>query len=140
MATLHHKHLGVTLDSKLDWSHHFQNLEKRASSVVGILYGHLPHISRECRKTFYHTYVLPIFLYCCVVWCGAGNGLFAKLEIVHRRILRAILRLPPETNIAVLYENCCTFPLKHYIDRSSSPAYTFTKSNLSLPLSMCSIP
>ena len=67
---------------------------------------------------------LLIFVYCCVVWCGvvwcgAGNGLFSKLEIVHRRSLRAILRLPPETKITVLYGKCRTFPLKHDIDRSS---------------------
>ena len=88
------------------------------SSVFFMAISPPPQFHRNAARPFI-IHVHTFCPYCCVVWCGAGNGLFAKLEIVHRRILQAMLCLPPETNIAVLYENCCIFPLKHYIDRFS---------------------
>ena len=70
--TSRHKHLGVTLDSKLDWSHHFQNLEKRASSVVGILYGHLPHVFTGIPQDVNLHLLIVDFDFRCVLPCFTG--------------------------------------------------------------------
>ena len=61
------KYLGVTIDSKLKWKHHYANTVKKANSVLAFLQRHLyscpPYVKENCFKTF----VRPILEWqCCV--------------------------------------------------------------------------
>ena len=113
----HHKHLGVIFDSGMSWSHHLEYLERRTSSAVGVLYSHMSHLPLVCRRAFYASYILPIILYCSIVRCSAGAGMLARLELMHRRILRAIFRFPLDTPLTILYSQCKTCPLQTIINR-----------------------
>ena len=113
----HHKHLGVIFDSGMSWSQHLEYLERRTSSAVGVLYSHMSHLPLVCRRAFYASYILPIILYCSIVWCSAGAGMLARLELMHRRILRAIFRFPLDNPLTILYSQCKTCPLQTIINR-----------------------
>ena len=77
----------------------------------------MSHLPLACRRAFYASYILPIILYCGIVWCSAGAGMLTWLELMHRRILRATFRFPLDTPLTMLYSQCKTCPLQTIISR-----------------------
>ena len=98
-----HKHLGVVLDTNLNWGPHVEYIEQKLSKATGFIFSHTKYMRRECRLILYNTYIVPIIAYCCTVWCGLSKGLMDRLETTHRRGIRVIFNLPRDTPRATVY-------------------------------------
>ena len=92
-----HKHLGIMLDDRLSWSYHIDALCSRSSSALGVIRPHCFHLPVKCKLLFYKLYILPLFMYAAVSWCGLSSVLAERLENHHRKLLRILFSLPLST-------------------------------------------
>eukprot|EP00117_Sycon_ciliatum_P000815 scpid75161/ scgid6727/ Probable RNA-directed DNA polymerase from transposon BS; Reverse transcriptase len=76
-----HKHLGIMLDDRLSWSFHIDALCSRSSSALGVIRPHCFHLPFKCKILFYKLYILPLFMYAAVSWCGLSSVLAERLKI-----------------------------------------------------------
>ena len=95
--------LVVTVNLLHSWSFHIDALCSRSSSALGVIRPHCFHLPFKCKILFYKLYILPLFMYAAVSWCGLSSVLAERLEIHHRKLLRILFSLPPLYSSASLY-------------------------------------
>ena len=61
------KCLGITIDDKLTWNHHIDNITTKASHATGTIYRVRHHLPQRILKSLYNTLVLPHFSYCNII-------------------------------------------------------------------------
>ena len=104
------KYLGILIDSQLTFKNHIDELSKKVSRAVGVLYKLSPFVTPKILINVYYAIVYPFLLYGITVW---GNASKTKLEPIHlmqKKIVRLI------TNNDGLPWNgplCHTLPLFH---------------------------
>ncbi len=87
----HVKLLGLTIDDKLKFDVHINNICAKASKQLNVL-NRFKHVFNVGEKTtIYNTFVLANFNYCPVVWHFCGVTLTRKMEKVQERALRFLL-------------------------------------------------
>ena len=86
------KLLGVTIDSKLNFSEHVSSSCIKASQRIGVLMRLRNLIPTEAKLQLYKSAVLPYLTYCHLVWnfCRASDA--RKLERLQERGLRAVYK------------------------------------------------
>ena len=87
----HVKLLGVTIDEKLTFDSHVQNICKKASKQVNILYRFKKIFTREEKAAVYRSFVLANFNYCPIVWNFCGQTQIKQMERIQERALRFLL-------------------------------------------------
>lgn len=93
------KYLGVTLDKKLTWKAHIEDLRNRACARMTKLYPILNADSSLDAATGIRTYcslVRPIMEYASPIWAYAANIHLKKLQVVQNRALRRALHVPSQ--------------------------------------------
>ena len=84
------KYLGVTLDNKMNWNDHINNICKKANSTLGFLKRNIPSCPPNVKKKCYETYVRPSLEYCSSVWDPHTKSNIDKIEATQRRAARFI--------------------------------------------------
>ena len=84
------KHLGIILDSKLNWTEHIDYISKRANKAASSLFLLSPKLPSHVLLAAYKSYVRPILEYADIVWAGCNINLQNKLEQNQYRAMRAI--------------------------------------------------
>ena len=86
------KVLGVTLDNKLNFSHHVSVICTKAARQLNALARISRFLSTTSRMIIYNSFINSNFNYCPLVWhfCGKKNG--DKIEKIQERALRIIYR------------------------------------------------
>jgi len=84
------KFLGVTVDEHLTWKNHIDELAKKCSSSIGILYKVKQFLPESALLTLYNTLVLSHINYGINAWSSAATGDKNRLHILQKRALRAI--------------------------------------------------
>ena len=86
------KLLGVTIDSKLNFSEHVSSTCKMASQRIGVLMRLRNLIPTKAKLQLYKSAVLPYLTYCLLAWhfCRATDA--RKLERLQERGLRAVYK------------------------------------------------
>jgi hypothetical protein len=84
------KILGVTLNNRLTWHDHVQEITKKASKRLYILRVLKPHVSAEELHQVYISVVRAIFDYACALFVGLEVGLSNKLQRIDKRAHRII--------------------------------------------------
>ena len=69
-------------------------------------------------NNFYKSYILPLFTYGFPTGSTINKTHIGKLEVLHRRILRIILRTDRHISNLDLYAAASTTTLQHYLDAS----------------------
>ena len=84
--------LGVTIDSKLNFNHHINNVCKKASQRIGVLMRLKNLIPTEAKLQLCKAAILPHLTYCHLTWhfCRASDR--SKLERIQERGLRAVFK------------------------------------------------
>lgn len=93
----HTTFLGITIDAKLQWGPHIENLTSRLNSAV--------HAIREVRKLtdvatarlVYHAYFHSIMSYGILMWGAAAD--IENIFKLQKRAIRAIYKLSPRTSL-----------------------------------------
>ena len=82
--------LGVSLDKRLNFSQHIDNIVSKISKNTGILYKLQSLLPLQARINFYYAFIYPYISYNVIIW-GATNGIHLQpLIIQHKRTIRTI--------------------------------------------------
>ena len=84
------KLLGITIDKKLNFKCHTEELCRKASGKTKALFRIRPHVTLQTAKALYHAYILSTFKYCPLIWMNLVKGNYVRLVKVHRRALSAV--------------------------------------------------
>jgi len=108
-----HKHLGLTLNSRLTWDDHInricQDAGKRLSTIK-----RLPHnISPHTKIHIYCTFIRPLLEYASVVFDNCSAALSDQLESVQRQAALAATRAYRHTSTNNLFQECGLATLKN---------------------------
>jgi hypothetical protein len=99
-----HKHLGITFNDKLTWTHHINNIFTSAN-VKLILLSKLKFIlDRKTLFTLYTSFIRPCLEYGNIIWNNLSETDSDKLESVQRRAMRIITGCITRTSTQLLYE------------------------------------
>ena len=91
---VHTKSLGLTIDARLSWGKHVEEICKKVSSAIGALKRVRPFISKETAILIYNTLIMPHFDYCSPVWDCLSGYLSDKLQKLQNRAARVITKSP----------------------------------------------
>ena len=84
------KFLGVMLDESLTWTNHIQILENKVSKNLGILYKAKPHLTLECLKNLYFSFVHSYLNYCNISWASNNANKLKKLFKIQKHACRIV--------------------------------------------------
>ena len=87
-----HRLLGITIDNKLSWDSHINNVCKTVSRRVFLLSKLWYIVIIDTRKLFFSAHIKPHIDYASVVWDGCSYVLKKKLNSLHRRGVTLILQ------------------------------------------------
>ena len=84
------KFLGVTVDQNLTWKNHIDELAKKCSSRIGILYKVRQFLPESALLSLYYTLFLSHINYGITAWSSAGSVDKNRLHVLQKRALRAV--------------------------------------------------
>ena len=85
-----HSLSGMTIDNKLPWYSHTDNVCKTVSSRVVLLSKLRYTVDIDTRKLFFKAHIKPHIEYASVVWEGCSDVLEKALNSLHRRAVKLI--------------------------------------------------
>ena len=85
------KYLGVTLDSKLSFNAHINNIAKKANNTRAFVHRNTKDCPRRVKSTTYNTLVRPQLEYCSAVWSPHTLNNKQQLQAVQRRAARSVM-------------------------------------------------
>ena len=91
-----HRLLGITIDNKLRWDSHINNVCKTVSRRVFLLSKLRYIVDIDTRKLFFNAHIKPHIDYASVVWDGCSDVFKRRLNSLHRRAVKLIL---PDTTL-----------------------------------------
>jgi ribonuclease P/MRP protein subunit RPP40 len=99
------KYLGVTIDSKLCWNTHIDNITKKANSSLAFLRRNLQISQSHIKANAYTTLVRPQLEYAASVWDPYTKEKQKQLEMVQRRAARYVCRnYDQEANVTAMID------------------------------------
>ena len=84
------KYLGVTLDPKLNWNKHIDNVTAKGDSTLGFIRRNILTTSENVRNTAYKQLVRPVLEYASASWDSVSDTAAGRLEAVQRRAARLV--------------------------------------------------
>ena len=84
------KYLGILIDSTLSWKFHINELGKKVSRVIGVLYKLRHYVNEEIMISIYYSLIYPYLIYGIPVWDSASNTLLLTLHIMQKKVVRLI--------------------------------------------------
>ena len=85
-------YLGITINSKLKWSHHISSISSNASKSLGLIRRNLWNCPRKVRETAYTSIVRPKLEYASASWDPYYKKDVSTLEKVQRKAARFCLQ------------------------------------------------
>lgn len=85
------KYLGITLDSKLSFNPHIDNICKKANRTRAFVHRNTKNCPRHVKIAAYHTLIRPQLEYCSSVWSPHTVNNIDKIQAVQRRSARSIM-------------------------------------------------
>lgn len=80
--------LGVTLDKKMSFNDHINDMTSRAFKMLGFIQRNSQEFSVFTFKILYCSLVRSIMEYCSIIWCPFYNAQKSQLEKVQNKFLR----------------------------------------------------
>ena len=98
------KSLGVTIDNKLDWSSHIDELTKKVASGTGAI-KRIRHLVPQATLLLIHQALIqPHFGYFNFVWGNCGITLQNKVQKLQNRAARVLTNLNYDADAGHLFE------------------------------------
>ena len=91
-----HRLLCITIENKLRWDSHINNVCKTVSRRVFLLSKLRSIVDIDTRKLLFNAHIKPHIDYASVVWDGYSDALKKRLNSLHRRAVKLIL---PDTTL-----------------------------------------
>lgn len=112
------KYLGVTLDHRLTWTKHVQEVANKANQRLGMLYPLIRSrngLSMLNCTIIYKSIIRPIMTYAVPVWASAATSNIKKLETLQNRSLRIASRSPWYVTNKLIQTNLKIPPLRQFM-------------------------
>ena len=91
------RYLGLTLDKKLTWKEHIEQLVRRMRhriSQLKSLLGRTSSLSLDTKRLIYLSLIRPMWMYSCGIWGAAAKTHLNRIQTTQNRILRLITDAP----------------------------------------------
>ena len=88
------KLLGVTIDNKLNFNEHVDNICKKANNKLHVLAGIAKYLSPDKLRILMKTFIESQFNYCPLTWMFHSRQLNSKINELHERALRIVHKNP----------------------------------------------
>ena len=85
------KYLGVTIDRKLTWNDHIDNIIKKANNTRAFLQRNISSCPQAIKSWCYQTFVRPIVEYASTVWDPSTKKYTKAVENVHRQAAHFVI-------------------------------------------------
>ena len=82
------KFLGITLDCKLTWKSHIEEITNKLCKVNGIIHKIKNACNKKCLLQIYNSLLYPNLIYCCAIWGGAYKTYLNNLTINQKKLIR----------------------------------------------------
>ena len=82
------KYLGIIIDSKLTFKNHINELKKKISRSIGVLYKLRPFVTSKILSSVYYTIIYPFLLYGITIWGNAGKNLLTPILTLQNKFVR----------------------------------------------------
>ena len=105
------KLLGITLDNKMSYEMHVEELAKKISKRLGLLKHISPYLKQHQRETFYTCVIKPTLMYGSVVWDSCNINCHQRLLKLQNRAARIILYVDKRTPSIELLNKLNWLPL-----------------------------
>ena len=99
-----HKHLGITITSRLDWSEHITNILESVSLMTNVLKLLKYRLDRRTLETIYFSFIRPKLEYGCQIFSNCGIVLSSYLENFQLGVARIVSGARRGTHHALLYD------------------------------------
>ena len=105
------KLLGITLDNKMSYETHVEELAKKISKRLGLLKHISSYLKQHQRETFYTCVIKPTLMYGSVVWDSCNINCHQRLSKLQKRAARIILDVDKRTPSIELFNKLNWLPL-----------------------------
>ena len=112
------KYLGITLDERLTYSAHINNIVNKCTGLLIMLYPLINRNSKlsvENKLLIYKSIIRPVISYGCPVWSNISESNFNKVQILQNKFLRLIGNYPRYTWINKMHVELKIEFIKSYI-------------------------
>ena len=82
------KYLGIILDSELSFKKHTDEVSKKISRSIGILYKLRPFVSSHILRNVYYAIIYPFLLYGIAVWGNSSKSYLTPLYLQQKKFVR----------------------------------------------------
>ena len=82
------KYLGVLIDSQLTFKNHIDELTKKISRAIGVLYKLRPYVNTKILTNVYYAIIYPFLLYGITIWGNASLNLITPIHILQKKFVR----------------------------------------------------
>lgn len=126
------KYLGVTFDTKLNWTAHLEILRMKGITALNALSPVLNRktkLSPSTKLRIYSTLVRPCITYAAPVWSGTCKTNVEKLQAVQNKALKIAYCTPFYTNLHILHKSINYPRLPEYIIKLAHKFYFLTNKD-----------
>ena len=82
------KYLGILIDSQLTFKFHIDELNKKISRAIGVLYKLRPYVTSKILSSVYYAIIYPFLLYGILIWGNASNTHLMPIFILQKKFVR----------------------------------------------------
>ena len=111
-----YKFLGIQLDSKINFKHHFKNLHIRVSRAIFTIKQMRNLLDRRHLKLLYSAYVKSIIEYACANFCHVSASVREPIFLLQKRLVRLITNAPYLAHTADLFRQERILPIDQLIE------------------------
>ena len=81
------KYLGVIIDAQLTFKYHIDELTKKISRGIGLLYKLRPFVTTKILINVYYAIIYPFLLYGITIWGSASNNLLNPILVLQKKFV-----------------------------------------------------
>lgn len=107
------KYLGVTLDEKMNWDIHINNLHNTIRSTVRTFYYLRNFCNTSLLRTLYFALINSKLQYGIICWGSAFKYLIDRLRVTQNFFIRIILKKNVRESSSPLYKELKLLPIQH---------------------------
>lgn len=87
------KFLGVTIDNKLNWKHHVNNVKSKLSEVTAIMSKMKAMLDQRSPYKLYCSLKFPHISYCLKIWGNTNKTNLHQIFLLQKKVIRTISKV-----------------------------------------------